>query len=497
MSAWTKALPIRVWLWLILVVIMVVPGVILLLVGRFHEFPTELPLIDPSLRQTVVDNVDRWADPAWQTGFAAELKQARLSAELVDANGREIYRGPAPLSSIAPPPDAAVSSTTSGTDPVIVAQHSMRAGEEFVVAASGRRLGTARLSTVGGPNGAIPLPRPPISRFDFWLLPVVQMIALLIVAAVVAWFVDRALLRPLAAFSDATRQVAAGDLHVQLPASRIAEVSDVAVAFHAMSDNLRGSLERQAELEQERRMIVSAIVHDLRTPLFSLRGYLEGLATGLADSPEKAARYLRVSREKADALDRLITDLFAYTRTEYLAEVPRRDALELGDLLTHTVEGLQPQAAAKGVSLHLAAPGVRCSLTGDAHLLTRAIDNLLDNAIRYSPAAAEVRVEWRCVPGGVAFTVADTGPGIPPADLPHLFSPLYRGETSRNRRTGGAGLGLAIARRLVRAHGGDLIAANRPGGGAIFTGFLPAGDHPRVSSPSSSGERQSRSLAQV
>ena len=119
------------------------------------------------------------------------------------------------------------------------------------------------------------------------------------------------------------------------------------------------------------------------------------------------------------------------------------------------------------------APEDAPTIAGDAHLLERAVENLLDNALRHTPAGGAITVRLARGAGSGHFTVADTGPGIAARDLPHLFEPLYRGEASRNRETGGAGLGLTIARRILRAHGGDLAAANRPAGGAEFTGWLP------------------------
>lgn len=218
--------------------------------------------------------------------------------------------------------------------------------------------------------------------------------------------------------------------------------------------------------------MIGAVVHDLRTPLFSLRGYLAGLESGVADTPEKQRHYFTVAQEKADALERLISDLFDYTRLEYLEETPVRERLELDELLETLVDGMSPQAVAKGVTMHVdVAP--ECPVAGDRHLLTRAIENLLDNALRHTPSGGTVVTT--CLRSGdhVVFSVRDTGPGIPEADLPHLFAPLFRGETSRNRRTGGAGLGLTIARRIIRAHGGELEAANAPEGGAVFNGRLP------------------------
>jgi signal transduction histidine kinase len=205
-----------------------------------------------------------------------------------------------------------------------------------------------------------------------------------------------------------------------------------------------------------------------------LRGYLQGLQRGVAATPEKAAHYLEMCQAKADELEHLVADLFAYTRLEYLELEPERQPLDLGDVLRQVVEGAQPLAATKGVTLTLDASAHPARLLGDSHLLARAVENLVDNAIRYTPPEGVVCVRWRADGArNITFSVADSGPGIAPDDLACLFKPLYRGEASRNRQTGGAGIGLAIAQRILVAHGGSLVAANRPEGGAIFTGTLP------------------------
>ena len=178
-------------------------------------------------------------------------------------------------------------------------------------------------------------------------------------------------------------------------------------------------------------------------------------------------------------------DLFAYTKAEYLEQTLRRERLDFGPLIARVMEGFVPRARAKGIALSAEGPDDAPPVAGDAHLLERALENLLDNALRHTPRGGAVTVRWRAESARVTFTVADTGPGIAAHDLPHLFDPLYRGEASRNRETGGAGLGLTIARRILRAHGGDLVAANGPSGGAAFTGWLPAAaPAPPVATPS-------------
>ena len=452
-----RTLPVRFWLWLLILAVVAVPALSTVAFVVKRGPPPELLLavrIDPALRAEIAESADRWGDAAWQARMAPRLAEAGLQAMLIDGQGNVVYRTAGWQENPAEPGE------TSAPAPILTLPAKIGAGAVALLRADA--------------GGNLARPEPPWFSSEFWRIPLVQMVALLGIAGAIALFAHYAFLRPLSRMVEAMRQLGAGDLSVRLPRSRVREVDEVATAFGAMADALRGALERQEAMEQERRMTISAVVHDLRTPLFSLRGYLEGLATGLADSPEKAARYLRVCREKADALDRLVSDLFAYTRTEYLEEVPRPEPIDLADLLRRTVEGLQPQAAAKGVALALLPSVGAAMVAGDPALLMRAVENILDNAVRHTPSGGHIRVAWRRRGEQVAFTVTDDGPGIDPADLPHLFTPLYRGEASRNRRTGGAGLGLAIARRALRAHGGELTAANAPRGGAVFTGSLPA-----------------------
>ncbi|HEX5499414.1 MAG TPA: HAMP domain-containing protein, partial [Thermomicrobiales bacterium] len=343
-----KALSIRAWFLLLLLAMVATPILAAALaIALRPPLPPARPVpalrLEPALAAAVRDNVARWADPAWQRSLAPMLAAADADVVLLDPSGRVVYRSDE---------SGAETNTTTGAIGGVPADLAARPAAALVVSSSA---GAATAVFAAHPAASEPpAPEPPWRRNpDFWLIPAVQVAALLTIAAAVALFVSRAFLRPLATMIDGMRQIESGNLDIRLPTSRVAEVAEVAAAFGAMADALRDSLERQDELEQERRMTISAVIHDLRTPLFALRGYLEGLAAGIADSPEKAARYLQLSRDKADALDRLVTDLFAYARTEYLEEAPRRERLDLSDLLTRTVEGMQPRADAKGVRLRL------------------------------------------------------------------------------------------------------------------------------------------------
>ncbi len=409
-----RTLPLRRWLALALVISFVVPfgltGFIAFhLIGDGTE--EKISQAEDRLRADVA----QWNDPTWQQAIAADLKKDGIDILLVQNSSQMFESTPNILA------------TTDDNGRVV----------HRLAVQSGNDLYSAYLYT-NAETG-------PPAQVRNWGVPIVAVTTLICTLGGIAWFLGRMVVKPLAATSEAARQIAAGNLEVAVPTSRVREVADVNLAFDDMSAELRASLQHQSELEQERRLFIGAIAHDLRTPLFSLRGSLEGLATGVADTPEKQARYIAVAQEKADALERLISDLFDYTRLEYLDQTPNREPVDLGALLSRLVEGVRSRAEAKGLTLTFHLPGQPCTIEGDPHLLTRAIENLLDNALRYTPNGGSVQVECHLENEQVRFSIADTGPGISAADLPHIFTPLFRGEGSRNRRTGGAGLGLTIA----------------------------------------------------
>ena len=383
-------------------------------------------------------DVARWNDPAWQKELITLLPTG-LSISLLDTNSHQLFWAGNPPRDPTP------------------------AGYTQIMVMNGTHLvGVANLYDVSPCGGQI---------YGSLAAPLSLGIQFL-VGLCIAWILNRYVLKPLAAMSIAARQIANGNLDFKLPKSRVSEVAEVATAFHAMGDALRGSITRQAELEQDRRFFISAIAHDLRTPLFALRGYLAGLEKGLATTPEKAAHYIAVCHEKAEALERLVADLFAYSRLEYLEQAPQRAPMDFAKLVCKTVDDARLQAEDKGISVLVDESNAPCEVKADWLLMTRVLGNLLDNALRYTPNGGTIQITWAKTNGMVRFAVADSGPGIAAQDLPHLFEPLYRAESSRNRQTGGAGLGLTIARRILQAHGGELTASNRAGGGAEFTGFF-------------------------
>jgi signal transduction histidine kinase len=283
--------------------------------------------------------------------------------------------------------------------------------------------------------------------------------------AVVA-LLRRWVLRPLAQLAADAERIAGGELDVEPLDTRAREVAEVGDALLGMAGGLRDALGSSAAAERERRFMVTAIAHDLRTPLFTLRGSLEALERGVGDG-----RYLDRAQDKAAHLDRLVSDLFTFSRVEYAREAIAFDEVDIGRLTQCAAEGVEALAAARGCTVQVGDVKPGLVVHGDADALLRVLTNLLDNAIRHG--CGRVVVSGQRVNGAVRVEVADDGPGFEPGDLPHVFEPLFRSDRARPAATGGAGLGLAIARRLARAHGGDVEAANDPGGGARTTVTLP------------------------
>jgi signal transduction histidine kinase len=331
-----------------------------------------------------------------------------------------------------------------------------------------QRLRRYRQSTVALPAIAGQLWVPRESAATRWAIALgAGLVALAAALGIVVALLRRWVLRPLAGLAADAERIAGGELDVDPLPTRAREVAQVGEALRGMAGGLREALATSSAAERERRFMVTAIAHDLRTPLFTLRGSLEAIEQGVGDG-----RYLDRAQDKAAHLDRLVSDLFTFSRLEYASEALADGEVDVADVVRRAAETVEPLAAARGCALDVRQPGAGLVVRGDAEALLRVLTNLLDNATRYGRTRVTLAAERRN--GAVDVEIADDGPGFPPDDLARVFDPLFRADRARAGATGGTGLGLAIARRLARAHGGDVEAANDPGGGARATLTLPA-----------------------
>jgi signal transduction histidine kinase len=277
---------------------------------------------------------------------------------------------------------------------------------------------------------------------------------------------------PVEVIARAAGAVSAGDLNQQVNThSTIQELDSLGQAFNHMTSSLR-------QADQAKNTFVADVTHELRTPLTVIKGTIETLEDGALDDIEGRGPLLQSMQRETDRLIRLVNDLLVLTRADAGALNLDLHPLDLPELARARCAQLSKLAARSKVRLVVSGLAAACVL-GDADRLAQVLDNLLDNAIRYSPPESTVTVEISGVGGEVRCSVRDCGPGIAPNHLPHIFDRFYRADASRNRQTGGAGLGLAIARALVAAHGGQTSAESQPGQGTaiVFTLLTGQGCH--------------------
>jgi signal transduction histidine kinase len=240
---------------------------------------------------------------------------------------------------------------------------------------------------------------------------------------------------------------------------------------------IQAGIERERAQEAARREMIAAVSHDLRTPLTTILAMVEAMADGVVSEGDEVRRYLALVRGEVQHLSRLIDDLFELSQIESGALRLALEPTHLPELLEHTLAAYQAPARDGEIRLeHTSDPAVP-PVRADPARLMRVVRNLVDNALRFTPAGGRVRVEARADGPDVRVTVADTGPGLAEEDAERVFERFYRGARSRSRDGGsatGAGLGLTIARGLVQAHGGRIWAEPSQGHGAVFCFTLPA-----------------------
>ena len=248
------------------------------------------------------------------------------------------------------------------------------------------------------------------------------------------------------------------------------ELDLLARTLDDMAARLQVAQERERRAEATRRDLMTAVSHDLRTPLASLRAMVEAIDDGVVDDPASMRRYAGEMRRAVVQLVAMVDDLFELAQLDAGAIEAETSHARLEDVVRSAVSAVELQAEEKGLALvtnFVGAEDLTCSPR-----LARVLQNLLVNAVRHTPADGTIRVDVRRLPQGVEVAVADTGEGIAPEDLERVFDPFYRGDPARSGA--GAGLGLALAKRIVETLGGSIRAESAPARGARFAIILPA-----------------------
>lgn len=311
-----------------------------------------------------------------------------------------------------------------------------------------------------------------VSHHDFLLLGLLLIFAALISASF-GYILASSMTRSLWQLQKGAHDLAAGNFSTRVKLNEADELADVAEAFNLMADELQRSFARQRELEQARRNLIAAVSHDLRTPLTSIRAMIEAMSDGVVTDPAMVKRYYFNIQSQTENLSNLINDLFELSKLESEQIQLRLEPVNLNELLSEVVDSMQQQARNKKVSLKAIFCQDAPITVAEFDKIQRVVYNLIQNAIRHTPDNGMISLETKAVPQGVQVSVIDTGEGIDPDDLPHIFEQFFRGEKSRSRETGGAGLGLAIAKRIIEAHNGKIWVNSQPGQGTCFSFVLP------------------------
>ena len=285
-----------------------------------------------------------------------------------------------------------------------------------------------------------------VHRYILW-----TSIGALVLGGFLSFLFTRMVLRPLRQMTETARSISGGDYSSRVRAESQDEIGELAAAFNQMAENLE-------RIEQLRRNMVSDVAHELRTPLTNVRGYLEALQDGVVLPTRETFELLR---EETLRLARLVEDLLLLARADAAKANIRREEVDLSALAGRILGNFGLQAADKRIRLE-ADPGESIRVTADRDKIAQVIENLVKNALQYTPEGGIVRIRVRRTGETVEFAVENTGPGIAPDDLPFIFERFYRGEKSRSRDFGGTGIGLTIVKQLVEAHGGQAGVESTP-----------------------------------
>ncbi|MBN1202062.1 MAG: HAMP domain-containing protein [Anaerolineae bacterium] len=321
---------------------------------------------------------------------------------------------------------------------------------------------------------AAPVPHPSLREVfrlfgDTFFRPLLQAGLIgLMVAIGLSVLITRSVARPLQQMSRAVRRIADGDLQQRVPVDGPHEVRALAQSFNEMAGRVSAN-------QQAQRDFLANVSHDLRTPLTSIQGFSQAIVDGVASDPEAAQHAAQVIHDEAARMHRLVEGLLDLARIEQ-GDLQMKDrAVQVDAVLRAVSESLSVKAQEKGLALDIEIAPDMPRIAGDGDRLAQVFTNLIDNAIKYTPAGGRVSLCAQTNDSSIVVTVRDTGEGIPAADLPRIFERFYQVDKSRqrDRRHAGVGLGLAITHQIVEAHGGAIRVASKVGEGTVFTVWLP------------------------
>ena len=295
-------------------------------------------------------------------------------------------------------------------------------------------------------------------------------IILISVALVVGLWVYRSIAVPLVKLKKATQNIKEGNLDFVLDVEGNDEFSELCQDFEEMRRRLKESTEEKNLIEKENKELISNISHDLKTPITAVKGYIEGIMDGVADTPEKMDRYVRTIYNKTNEMDHLINELTFYSKIDTNRIPYTFSKLNVEDYFADCAEEVGLELETRGIELVYANYVEKdVMVIADGEQIRRVIHNIISNAIKYmDKPKGIIQIRIKDVGDFIQIEIEDNGKGIGPKDLPYIFDRFYRTDVSRNSSKGGSGIGLSIVKKILEDHGGKVWATSRLGIGTIL-----------------------------
>ena len=295
-------------------------------------------------------------------------------------------------------------------------------------------------------------------------------VILISVALVVGLWVYRSIAVPLVKLKKATQNIKEGNLDFVLDVEGKDEFSELCQDFEEMRRRLKESTEEKSLIEKENRELISNISHDLKTPITAVKGYVEGIMDGVADTPEKMDRYVRTIYNKTNEMDHLINELTFYSKIDTNRIPYTFNKLNVEDYFEDCSEEVGLELETRGIELVYANYVEKdVMVIADGEQIRRVIHNIISNAIKYMDKPnGIIQIRIKDVGDFIQIEIEDNGKGIGPKDLPYIFDRFYRTDVSRNSSKGGSGIGLSIVKKILEDHGGKVWATSRLGIGTIM-----------------------------
>jgi signal transduction histidine kinase len=321
-----------------------------------------------------------------------------------------------------------------------------------------------------------------LAKFVHYSFPVLfggLILILVVTNGLLTYFVSKSIIRPIRELQFATKEIKEGNLNISIQSTSKDELGQLAQGFEEMRVRLKESIEMQKAYEENRKELIANISHDLKTPITTIKGYVEGIQDGVANSREKVARYINTIHKKSMELDHLIDELFLYSKLDLQRQTFHFEQIPFDYYLQDYVEELRFDVEGKNVSVTLEIEkGKNYLINGDREHLKRVITNIVGNSLKYNDKQhKKLSFKLTSLVSHILVTLEDNGTGIDENSLPFIFDRFYRADLARGTEKGGSGLGLSIAKRIIEEHHGAIWAESKNGQGTtiLFT-LEKAGD---------------------